>query len=249
MAAGRQVVQAAREGAGRLGEYIPDDFPLKPAARFLGGFEELQESIYALLETFGYEGLLSHKGTIAVDPSLPANLLESELDTGVAQKRGAWRIVAVNGPPRGEEQGVAFADLVTRADVNEQIVLLKMIQGGAVNFSHEFKVAKTMTRHDAIVPFVGSVEMEAMSRLEVEVNGANGFFKFKRQKKLLVVGDESAPYGRGWIIERELRIDGHGDAILVLVQKSPFRSYNGISQACKARFVPVCRHQEGKLVA
>jgi HAMP domain-containing protein len=48
--------------------------------RAILGFEELQESIYALLETFGYEVLLSHKGTIAVDPSLPANLLESELD-------------------------------------------------------------------------------------------------------------------------------------------------------------------------
>jgi hypothetical protein len=33
------------------------------------GYEDLLESIFALLETFGYEVLMSHKGTVAVDPA------------------------------------------------------------------------------------------------------------------------------------------------------------------------------------
>lgn len=32
------------------------------------GYEDLLESIYALLETFGYEVAMSHKGTIPIDP-------------------------------------------------------------------------------------------------------------------------------------------------------------------------------------
>lgn len=36
------------------------------------GYEELLESIYALLETFGYEVLMSHKGTVPIDPDLSA---------------------------------------------------------------------------------------------------------------------------------------------------------------------------------
>jgi hypothetical protein len=32
------------------------------------GYEELLESVYALLETFGYEVVMSHKGTIPIDP-------------------------------------------------------------------------------------------------------------------------------------------------------------------------------------
>lgn len=32
------------------------------------GYEDLLESIYALLETFGYEVLMSHKGTVPIDP-------------------------------------------------------------------------------------------------------------------------------------------------------------------------------------
>ena len=32
------------------------------------GYEDLLESIYALLETFGYEVLMSHRGTVPIDP-------------------------------------------------------------------------------------------------------------------------------------------------------------------------------------
>ncbi len=32
------------------------------------GYEDLLESIYALLGTFGYEVIMSHKGTIPIDP-------------------------------------------------------------------------------------------------------------------------------------------------------------------------------------
>ena len=34
------------------------------------GYEEMLESIYALLETYGYEVMISHKGTIPVDPDV-----------------------------------------------------------------------------------------------------------------------------------------------------------------------------------
>lgn len=36
------------------------------------GYEDLLESIFALLETFGYEVMMSHKGTVPVDPSISA---------------------------------------------------------------------------------------------------------------------------------------------------------------------------------
>ena len=36
------------------------------------GYVDLLESIYALLETFGYEVMMSHKGTLPVDPSVSA---------------------------------------------------------------------------------------------------------------------------------------------------------------------------------
>jgi hypothetical protein len=42
------------------------------------GYEELLESVYALLETFGYEVLMSHKGTVPIDPNLSA--MDSCLD-------------------------------------------------------------------------------------------------------------------------------------------------------------------------
>ncbi len=32
------------------------------------GYEDLLESVYTLLETFGYEVLMSHKGTVPIDP-------------------------------------------------------------------------------------------------------------------------------------------------------------------------------------
>lgn len=43
------------------------------------GYEEFLESIYALLETFGYEVVMSHKGTVPIDPELSAmnNCLEA----------------------------------------------------------------------------------------------------------------------------------------------------------------------------
>jgi hypothetical protein len=43
------------------------------------GYEEFLESIYALLETFGYEVIMSHKGTVPIDPELSAmsNCLEA----------------------------------------------------------------------------------------------------------------------------------------------------------------------------
>jgi hypothetical protein len=36
------------------------------------GYEDLLESVFALLETFGYEVLMSHKGTVPVDPGFSA---------------------------------------------------------------------------------------------------------------------------------------------------------------------------------
>lgn len=42
------------------------------------GYEEMLESIYALLETYGYEVMMSHKGTIPVDPNESA--MDSCLD-------------------------------------------------------------------------------------------------------------------------------------------------------------------------
>jgi hypothetical protein len=42
------------------------------------GYEDMLESIYALLEGFGYEVLMSHKGTIPVDPNESA--MDSCLD-------------------------------------------------------------------------------------------------------------------------------------------------------------------------
>ncbi len=33
------------------------------------GYEDLLESIYALLESFGYDVLMSHKGTVPIDNS------------------------------------------------------------------------------------------------------------------------------------------------------------------------------------
>ena len=46
------------------------------------GYEDLLESIYALLETFGYEVLMSHKGTIPIDPddSAMTNCLQAVED-------------------------------------------------------------------------------------------------------------------------------------------------------------------------
>jgi hypothetical protein len=43
------------------------------------GYEEFLESIYALLETFGYDVVMSHKGTVPIDPELSAmnNCLEA----------------------------------------------------------------------------------------------------------------------------------------------------------------------------
>lgn len=43
------------------------------------GYEEFLESIYALLETFGYDVVMSHKGTVPIDPNLSAmsNCLEA----------------------------------------------------------------------------------------------------------------------------------------------------------------------------
>lgn len=43
------------------------------------GYEEFLESIYALLETFGYDVIMSHKGTVPIDPDLSAmnNCLEA----------------------------------------------------------------------------------------------------------------------------------------------------------------------------
>jgi Domain of unknown function (DUF4062) len=43
------------------------------------GYEDLLESIYALLETFGYDVVMSHKGTVPIDPDLSAmdNCLQS----------------------------------------------------------------------------------------------------------------------------------------------------------------------------
>lgn len=36
------------------------------------GFEDLLESIYTLLETYGYDVLMSHKGTVPIDPAASA---------------------------------------------------------------------------------------------------------------------------------------------------------------------------------
>lgn len=36
------------------------------------GYEDFLESIYALLENFDYEILMSHKGTIEIDPNISA---------------------------------------------------------------------------------------------------------------------------------------------------------------------------------
>lgn len=36
------------------------------------GFEDLLESVYSLLDEFGYHVLMSHKGTIPIDPSISA---------------------------------------------------------------------------------------------------------------------------------------------------------------------------------
>ncbi len=36
------------------------------------GYEDLLESIYSLLETFGYDVLMSHKGTVPIDPEISA---------------------------------------------------------------------------------------------------------------------------------------------------------------------------------
>jgi hypothetical protein len=43
------------------------------------GYEELLESLYALLDTYGYEVLMSHKGTVRIDPDRTAmdNCLEA----------------------------------------------------------------------------------------------------------------------------------------------------------------------------
>jgi hypothetical protein len=36
------------------------------------GYEDLLESVYSLLETFGYKVLMSHKGTVPIDPDISA---------------------------------------------------------------------------------------------------------------------------------------------------------------------------------
>ena len=36
------------------------------------GYEDFLESIYAILENFGYEVMMSHKGTIEIDPNISA---------------------------------------------------------------------------------------------------------------------------------------------------------------------------------
>ena len=57
----------------------PDQPPLRIlVSSVVYGYEDLLESIYALLETFGYHVLMSHKGTIPIDPQVSA--MDSCLD-------------------------------------------------------------------------------------------------------------------------------------------------------------------------
>jgi hypothetical protein len=64
----------------RTREKTPEKQPLRIlVSSVVYGYEDLLESIYALLETFGYQVLMSHKGTIPVDPEVSA--MESCLDS------------------------------------------------------------------------------------------------------------------------------------------------------------------------
>jgi len=59
---------------------VPEPNPLKrrpaPLRIFVSsvvyGYEDFLESIYATLENFGYEVLMSHNGTIRIDPAVSA---------------------------------------------------------------------------------------------------------------------------------------------------------------------------------
>jgi len=60
------------------------------------GYEDLLESIFALLETFGYDVLMSHKGTVPVDPQHGA--MESGKGTG--SRRSGRMLTLACSPPR-----------------------------------------------------------------------------------------------------------------------------------------------------
>lgn len=70
----RAVVTPARQKTKKLGDASPPA-PQRPSifvSSSVYGSEDLLDSTYALLESFGYHVLMSHKGTIPINPALSA---------------------------------------------------------------------------------------------------------------------------------------------------------------------------------
>lgn len=83
------------------------------------GYEDMLESIYALLEGFGYDVLMSHKGTIPVDPNQSA--MDSCLDSVAACDLFLGIILPWYGTGRETAKGLS----ITHREMIESIALNK----------------------------------------------------------------------------------------------------------------------------
>jgi hypothetical protein len=68
---------AAKQKTAKTKKAAPKAEPAERRVRILVssvvyGYEDFLESVYAILENFGYEVLMSHKGTIPIDPDISA---------------------------------------------------------------------------------------------------------------------------------------------------------------------------------
>ncbi len=83
------------------------------------GYEEMLESIYTVLETFGYEVLMSHKGTVPVDPDESA--MDSCLDAVIDCDLFLGLILPWYGTGKESPDGLS----ITHREMIESIALNK----------------------------------------------------------------------------------------------------------------------------
>ncbi len=82
------------------------------------GYEDMLESIYALLETFGYEVLMSHKGTLPVDPAETAldccldAVKECDLFLGIILPR-------YGSGKEGDDLSITHKEIIEAIDLNK----------------------------------------------------------------------------------------------------------------------------------
>ncbi len=83
------------------------------------GHEELLESVYALLETYGYEVVMSHKGTIPVDPS------NSAMDSCLDAVQTCDLFLGIILPSYGTGKEASGENSITHRELIESIALNK----------------------------------------------------------------------------------------------------------------------------